>query len=269
LTSSSQSLLALFCHEFSTSHWCDFRGWLPDDLNNSKIDFENPALLALSSANEAAQYALFDLGMHLVLSNGERHFITSDNPVVLYNQYYEGMKDMSFTGFVNTGLQIFIPLSPHCLLILYDKNIYHIKDNSSGITKGLSSVDLRYINLLQFVNADQNVFFDALKQINDLEKLNLLARGYRKNQRAKTLVFDEEKADVSMAGSSLLQGYVEDLNIGLNLEFMKLKRSTKKLSMKKRLANRFRKEIPPQYLPYYEEPPNMPQKFIRRKANSE
>jgi hypothetical protein len=29
LISSSGSLLALFCHEFSTFHWYDFTGWLP------------------------------------------------------------------------------------------------------------------------------------------------------------------------------------------------------------------------------------------------
>jgi len=35
--------LALFCHEFSTSHWCDFRGWLPaqyiDNHQYLKLDY--------------------------------------------------------------------------------------------------------------------------------------------------------------------------------------------------------------------------------------
>lgn len=237
-----------------------------EDLDNYKISFGNSAILSLSLANETTRYAASDLAMHLILSGGEDCFITSDNPVVLYNQYFQGMKDMSFTGFVNAGLQIFLPLSPHCLLVLYDKDIYYTQD-TSGITKGISPVDLRYINLLQFVNADQNIFFNNIRQIPELEKIYLLSRRYRKEERARTLVFDEEKSRSDMVGSSMIQSYVEDLNISLNLQFIKMKRSRRKLTLRERLVKRFRKEMPPEFLPKYEDPPNVPKVFKRRNSS--
>lgn len=238
-----------------------------DDLNNYRIGYKNSAVFSLSFASEATHYALSDLSMHLVLSSGEHHFITSDNPVVLYNQYFQGMKDMSCTGFVSMGLQIFLPLSPHCLLILFDKGAYYLPD-TLGVTRGISPVDLQYINLLQFVNADQNIFFDNFRQVPELEKIYLLSRRYRKEKRARTLVFDEEKSRADMIGSSLIQSYVEDLNVGLSLQFIKLKRSLRKLTLREKLVKRFRKEMPPEYLPKYEEPPNMPQVFKKRKGES-
>ncbi len=237
-----------------------------EELDNYKIGFENPAVFSLSFDSDTLHYAISDLGMHLVLTRGNSCFITSDNPVVLYNQYFQGMKDMSFTGFVNTGLQIFLPLSPRCLLVLYDKNIYRI-DNTSEATHGISPVDLRFVNLLQFVNADQNVFFNNLAQVPDLQKTYLFAKRFRKDERAKTLIFDAEKSRVNEVGSMLLQSFVEDLDVRLNLQFLELKRSVKKVPLRERLLKRFRKEMPAEYMPKFADPPDVPKRFVRRKSD--
>lgn len=241
-----------------------------DDLKKVRIGFNNPAVFALSSANDSSQYALFDLGLHLVLSEGESRFITSDNPVVLYNQYFQGAKDMSFTGLVSRGLQIFLPLSPYCLLILYDRDVYYVNE-TSGITRGISLPDLQQVNLLQFVNADQNVFFSKPSQNSELEKLSRISKKYRTSNRPKTFVFDESKPQPDIARSSMFHSFVEDLNINLNLQLMKLKRSRKKLTLKEKFKDRFRKEMPQELLPKFAEPPtpNAPKIFKKRSESAE
>jgi hypothetical protein len=60
---------------------------------------------------------LDDLGMLLLVNKTGIGFVTSDNPVVQYNQYLEGL-NMGTTGALRRGLQLFLPLSPNLMLLL-------------------------------------------------------------------------------------------------------------------------------------------------------
>lgn len=234
-----------------------------DELKNYKIGLRDPAIFYLSLANDEIRKILDDLEAHLVLLSCHRHFVVSDNPVVAYNQYFQWLKEMSNSGLASKGIQIFLPLSPHCLLILFDKNIYHIAGNQK-ITRDITEKDLRTINLLQYVNADQNLYFDSAEQSNDIQKMHTSSKRFRKGDKAKTLTFDRVKTSSQKGESVLFVSFTQTSDIHLDLSFMKLKRSAKKITLRERLNSRYRKEIPDDST-NYAPPPDIPEKFVRRR----
>ena len=59
-----------------------------------------------------------DLEYKLILNETTYPFIISDNPVIKYNQFLEARKrPENVTGYSTQGLQILLPLSPHCLML--------------------------------------------------------------------------------------------------------------------------------------------------------
>jgi hypothetical protein len=232
-----------------------------EDLNKFMVRMKDTVIFSLSLAGPAYVSTLDDLESHLVLLNGQRHFVVSDNPVAIYNQYYEWIKE-SNTGLASKGIQIFLPISPHCLLVLYDKSVYHVTGDQ-GMTRGVSDKDLQLLNLLQFVNADQNIFFDSTGQGADLQKLNEIAKSFKKENNVKTLKFDALKTSQKDNDSVLLMSFTQTPNIHLDLSFMKIRPSARKVPIRDRLNALYRREFPDE-LTKHAAPPNMPKVFIRR-----
>lgn len=81
-------------------------------------------------------------------------FVVSDLPIVLDNPRFKRQTGMGPAGLAERGLQIYCPLDPSRLLLLYDPLIYSIESNSRQqvLIKSESIVD--ELNLLQFHNAD-------------------------------------------------------------------------------------------------------------------
>lgn len=95
-----------------------------------------------------------DLKIKILVSNEE--FITSDNPVVLYNKFNERRNTLYVgSGLASIGLQIFFPISPHVVIMLYDHKIYSIQNNICNHD------DVRRINGLQCINAHRNLYFSS------------------------------------------------------------------------------------------------------------
>jgi hypothetical protein len=73
---------------------------------------------------------LIDLMPRILINNTTKDFIFSDNPIVLYNKYFYGKRKYLATGFGSPGLQIFCPLSPRVMLMLYDDECYSFGHNN-------------------------------------------------------------------------------------------------------------------------------------------
>ena len=119
-------------------------------------------MTSLSMLPEVLQ-SMDDLKSHLVVSRHEG-FITSDAPVYIYNQYCEGISDRGVTSLTGRGLQMFLPLSPSLMLILYDGGTYKIRssaERSSGRSIRGDVSDIGQLNLLQLLSAERNVYFPA------------------------------------------------------------------------------------------------------------
>lgn len=128
-------------------------------LEKYKIGIKDPIFFSLSFT-PLMIFGLSDLAFHLVFSGNHRFFITSDSPIVKYNQFSQSAKGFGKTGIVNKGLQIFYPLSPHYMLILYDKDIYHPTDGKN-ISHYVNDKDIMSLNFLQFMEADDNIFLQV------------------------------------------------------------------------------------------------------------
>lgn len=69
-----------------------------------------------------------DLEYKLLKNETQNPFVTSDNPLIKYNQFLESRKWRfgSHNGFGNIGAQWFIPVDEMYTLIFYDSNIYKV-----------------------------------------------------------------------------------------------------------------------------------------------
>lgn len=132
-------------------------GITSEAIDKSKISMKEPALFNLSILGD--EYILArDLECKLIINNCSTEFITSDNPVVLYNKYYL-KSDRSYTGIACKGLLIIFPLTPRYLLIFYDSKIYKIGGKRLHTLVTLqNSKDVDELNILQMINANKTIY---------------------------------------------------------------------------------------------------------------
>jgi hypothetical protein len=112
-------------------------------------------------------------------------FITSDAPVVFYNQLMEKANNyVGATGFVAKGLQIFYPIHPRLMICLYDPQVYDFGKGCENCA-GTESVEaINQLNALQFINCQSQLFFDdsiSEEYIHKLNKEYYSYRGTKKN----------------------------------------------------------------------------------------
>ena len=98
-----------------------------------------------------------DLSPLLIENKSAVDFITSDNPVVLYNKFlvdrgYEGNYGLSAIG-----LCIFLPLSPKICICLFDPKIYFSTNNEMAC--GICEETVQELNKLFCRNAYEFIFF--------------------------------------------------------------------------------------------------------------
>lgn len=101
-----------------------------------------------------------DLSITLVRAESGLAFVTSDNPVFKYNTYCEGLTDIGVIGTKCRGLQLFFPVSPTLLLYLFDGAAYKLV-RPRGRATTASADDVRALNRLQIVNAQDNVYLHS------------------------------------------------------------------------------------------------------------
>jgi len=164
-----------------------------------------------------------DLDWKLIINETEQPFITSDNPVVLYNQFFELRKKYgSNVGLASKGLQIFLTLSPKFTLVLFDKDVYRVGNkNKSCINVNLIS-DIKALNLLQCINANKNIYFNEYLSEKQLLELLTFANLYRRPTKSnldKHPNYENKKV--------LLHLYGSDVKCSLKLSFINLVKKAK------------------------------------------
>lgn len=127
-------------------------------LDHVEIGYDNPASKALAFNLSATPMAL-DLSYKLLINRTAIGFITSDNPVVMYNQFFEAVTARSNTGLISRGLQIFLPLDPVTTACFYDSYCYKVgsrHDTSALVTR---EQDVHQLNDLQWQSALKCIYF--------------------------------------------------------------------------------------------------------------
>lgn len=102
-------------------------------------------------------YSIRDLDAVMLRNVTENEFIISDAPVVHDNPQFRQSRNLVSSGLSNRGLQIYCPVCPDRLLLLYDPMAYKYTHNSKRqvLVKEADTVD--ELNLLQFHHADSIV----------------------------------------------------------------------------------------------------------------
>ena len=93
---------------------------------------------------------LTDLTLLRVHNDSDVPFLASDAPVVLHNRMYEATKAVGTAGYASVGLQLFLPLGPHDLLLGYDAGAYAPVGEADGTICFDDPAVARLLNDLQW-----------------------------------------------------------------------------------------------------------------------
>ncbi|WP_294214706.1 DUF4238 domain-containing protein [uncultured Chryseobacterium sp.] len=134
---------------------------------------------------------LLDLDYKVLINKTDIPFITSDFPVVKYNQYLEQKKwQHSKTGYGLVGLQIFIPLNHQLTLVFYDSAIYKLGYRKQNFIPIEDVKTINEINKLQVVNCLSTLFFNEKASFNYISQLHNDCKKFnRANQRKSKLSY--------------------------------------------------------------------------------
>lgn len=118
------------------------------------------------------------------------------------------------------GLQILLPLSPHHYLIFYDSDVYSIGGKQPLISVHNGS-DILALNSLQFISAQESLFFDHTVTMRDVQIIQSNAQRYRHPTKAHVDEYIESQPD-SRGYNTLLHSYKQEIKCGLSLSFINL-----------------------------------------------
>ena len=196
----------------------EFKPELWDSIKNSRLVHDNPVLLMLLHSF-GREHLLDFLDCKFLVNLSPLPFITSDAPVVFYNQLMEQAGNyIGSTGLVAKGLQIFYPIHPRLMICLYDPNIYDFGNGCENCYGTESVEEIHQLNGLQLINSKSQIFFDEMISQEYISELynnycQFLGTAKKFNQ-----IINSGNRKFIFIGS-------EDAHIDLNLDFYSLKKN--------------------------------------------
>lgn len=214
------------------------------DPDSFRVRNVHAVALPMSLALETLPF-MTDLGLHLFINRTSREFVTSDDPVVMYNQYCEGIRYQGVTGWNCRGLQVFVPFSPSEMLMLYDSLVYRIGEARHGnpVTEINREADVASLNALQVLNSHENVYFRGTDQPRATEQQ---CRAWTSRRPKQKMVFVETERVPEEDGrsSSLLHSFEPLLPHKLEVSSISVRRDARRVSLYSR-GNLYRQRHEP------------------------
>lgn len=201
-----------------------------DLLESVRIGLSNPGAYSLGLMAQVMPVA-FDLECKLLINRASCPYITSDNPVVRYNQYLETKRIVgSIVGLGVKGLQMLLPLNPFVCLMFYDGDVYRVGGRKHRVVDVIDSRDVDELNKLQVVNANSNLYFN--EQVNELyvRKIVRDVARFRRKTCANVVEygpFQEEQG----RQSSIIQLFYEDVRTRLRLSFVSVTKKARRYDL--------------------------------------
>lgn len=193
---------------------------LEDEIDRMKSVYENPVLVKIDSLINTISVTR-DLRCKLIINRTKKPFVTSDNPIILYNQFLEKRKHQyGKCGLASKGLQVFYPISPELAITYYDEKVYKIGFRKRNYAETSDEKDIESLNILQFLNSDK-VIYSNEKASNFY--LKTLATKSSKFESIRGSIINEYPKKINDDGTSsvILSNQKKDLEINLNLSFIK------------------------------------------------
>ena len=193
------------------------------NLEELKIGLNN--VPQFSIATIAIIYPIIlDLHYKFLINSTNVEFITSDNPVVLYNQFMSFRKYGSNTGLATKGLQIFFPIDPWKLILLYDSEVYKVGNDKEHTIEIINPKDIHQINKLQICSCLENIYF----RDPDFNAEALYKSVLPYLRKSKITIDSYPQYEKDNPKSELLITSRVDVRTNLKLTFIKIKKSAKK-----------------------------------------
>jgi hypothetical protein len=204
------------------------------DLSNYELRSRYPVAIPLSVAAQHVSIAM-NLALHVFVNETSEEFITSDNPVIAHNQYCEGIDHRGVLGWDCSGIQIFFPVSPRHLFLLYDATVYALDTKHGRRTSRIVDVgEIRTINAFQIVTARENIYFrDAAMADPLLAQIERLAS--RRHRKRNVTVQSHPVADGD-GTTELIHQFERMVPLKLSLGGVRIKRSMRRIPLDRRAA---------------------------------
>lgn len=199
-----------------------------EDIDQFEIGFENTVLMSLQVASRMVP-AVYDLKIKLLRNDSGIGLITSDNPIVRHNQYFEGNEHAGHTGLGQAGLQIFLPLSSKYLILLYDAQTYKVGEKNSRVVVMTSGDDVAALNALQWLNAHENVYFSDGQEVPvSAQALRVVRRRRAEKTSVNEYPLANRKPDAEREITrDLLHEFRPGLDVRLKVGLIKVRRRPK------------------------------------------
>lgn len=198
------------------------------EFSDIQIGLEEPALVALSIAT-ACYPLLFDLAHCVLVNTSGREFVTSDNPVIFYNQLMSFRNIGSNTGLATKGLQVFLPIGPHQMILLYDADVYSVKSEKGQTVYVNRRAEVEQLNTLQLCAASENIYFQDGST--DPSVLHERGKGFRSEAISDFEVAHVEHLE-NGESKEILRSSRVDIKTNLSLNFLSIKYSAKRWRQK-------------------------------------
>lgn len=170
-----------------------------------------------------------DLESKLLINKTKVEFLTSDHPVILYNQLLNFMSSFgipgSRTGLPAKGLQVFFPISPTKLMLFYDPTSYQVGHSQRRNVPIRHKQEVLDINILQMCSAHENIYFK--NETFDIDTLYNRAKPYMRRMQND---FNKQNFNVQKErerGLILMHGSRPDINTDLKLSFIRIMQDAK------------------------------------------
>lgn len=149
-----------------------------EELEGVNLKLNNPTLFSVQAVAQTLPIG-FDLNIKVLVNKTNIKFITSDNPVIFYNQYFERHPTDNSLGLASKGLQIFLPISPNHSLIFFDAFVYKVGESGKTFNFVINRKDVTQLNDLQWLNALENIYYDNSQVVGEIDR-GITANAYRR-----------------------------------------------------------------------------------------
>lgn len=202
------------------------------DLSELEIRSDYPVAIPLNVAAQCAPIAM-QLGMHVFVNETREDFITSDNPVAAHNQYCEGVDYMGVLGWDCSGIQIFLPLSPHHLVLLYDSAVYSVGDKHASRTSRISNIkEIDALNELQILTARENIYFANEAMASSL--LTRVGQLASRRERKRQITVQSDPVPNGEGTRELIHQFERLLPTRLSLTSIRIRRNARRVAVERR-----------------------------------
>lgn len=190
-----------------------------------KLKINNTMYYSLSHIQDAL-ITISDLKIKILNNNTEKPFVTSDNPVVKYNKFLEGLKSLRPSiGLGAMGLIILYPLSPKYCLVLYDSKTYKVGNRRDNVVVINDDRFIFEVNSLQSIYSDKNIYFNELISEKYAKALHNRIRNFEKPNQPKVITMPSQKPGDNGRYIGVIRS---DCRLGLKLDQIKLIRKAKR-----------------------------------------